>query len=253
MQMYPRIGDPLLARPAVRLNFAPSSGFDPSTIASVMAWYHLLPAGLVDGQIIDTVQDQSGEGAEDLTQTSASLQPTYDLASGGWETSVTGGCLVGASLTDWKPLHGGAATVVARGEYDPTQTSWVINTLYGPHTGSGIWIYWNKSSSRWIVRIGDRQYSMVPSVAPSAMHTFVFTWDDLGQVDIYQDGVLVATASASPLFSTDDQASVIVTNASYFTGLGSSDQIVTDIIIIDEYVDASQALALHDGLTAYRA
>ena len=232
---------------------AAGSIFDPGAIASVMAWYHLLPAGLVDGQIIDTVQDQSGEGAEDLTQASASLQPTYDIDSGGWETSVTGGCLVGASLTAWKPLHGGAASVVSRAEIDPTQTSWVINTLWGPHAGSGVWAYWDPGSGRWIVRIGGRSYNMTPTVAPSGLHTLIFTWDDLGQVRVYQDGALVASASVAPLFSTDDQASPLVIGAGYFSGIQSSDQIVTDIIIFDEYVDASQALALHEGLTAYRA
>ena len=231
---------------------AASSIFNPGDIASVMAWYHI-PNELADGAIVDVVSDQSAEGAEDIEQATASLQPTYDEASGGWETSSTGGCLVGTSLTDWKPLHGGAASVVVRAEIDPAQTSWLVNTLYGPHTGSGIWIYWNSSSSRWVVRIGGRQYSLVPSTAPSSMHTFAFAWDASGQLDIYQDGALVATASAAPLFSTDDQASPLVTNASYLNGLGSSDQIVTDVILISEYIDASQALALHEGLTALRA
>lgn len=228
------------------------TGFDPAAIASVMAWYHI-PDAMADGAIVDVVQDQSSEGAEDIEQATASLQPTYDAASGGWETSSTGGCLVGTSLTAWRPLHGGAASVVVRAEIDPAQTSWLVNTLYGPYSGSGIWIYWNGSSSRWVVRIGGRQYSLSPSTAPSTMHTLAFSWDASGQLDIYQDGALVATSSATPAFSTDDQASPIVTNASYLNGLASSDQIMTDVILLDEYIDADQVLAMHDGLTAFRA
>ena len=228
------------------------TGFDPATIASVMAWYHI-PDAMSDGAIVDVVQDQSAEGAEDIEQATASLQPTYDAASGGWETSSTGGCLVGTSLTDWKPLHGGAASVVVRAEIDPAQRSWLVNTLWGPHAGSGIWIYWNESAGRWTVRVGARAYNVTPSVAPSTMHTLAFAWDDLGQVDIYQDGALVGSASAEPLFSADDQASPLVVGAGYFSGIQSSDQIVTDVILSDEYIDASQALALYDGLEAFRA
>ena len=230
--------------------------FDPGTIASLRAWYALDPTGLVDGQIIDTVSDRSGEGAEGLTQSSASLQPTYDAATNGWETSATGGCVVGASFTDWKFLHVGAASITSRVQIDPAQTAWIVNTLWGPHTGrSGVWIYWKPSSMQWVIRIGGRQYIATPSVSPSAgvMHTLTFSWDALGGVTVYQDGVLVASASASPLFSALDQASVLVVGAGYFTGTQSSDQLVVHLLLFDEPLDAAQALAIHTGLVAYSA
>ena len=229
--------------------------FDPGTIASLRAWYALDPTGLVGGQIIDTVSDRSGEGAEDLTQNSASLQPTYDAESGGWETSATGGNLLGSSLTTWKFLHGGAATVVFRAAIDTADDVYLLNTDWGPHAGEGALVQWIAGTARWVIRAADLSIVRVPTVPPTGgqMHIFAFTWDASGAAQIYQDGVLVVDASvAPPSFSQADQASQLVLGSAYFNGFHSSDLTITDALFFDEAIDAAQALELYTELAAYR-
>jgi hypothetical protein len=231
-------------------------GWSPSDVTDVAAWYYLEPDGLSDGQIIDTVTDLSGAGAEDFTQPSASLQPTYDAATGGWETTSSGGNLLGASLTDWKFLHGGEASVTFRAAIDTADNAYLFNTLFGPNVGSGIWVYWAGGASRWTIRIGGIQRVSTPSVAPTdaQMHVFTFTWAADGSGEIYMDGVQVSTFSAGSFsYNTDDQASVGVLCSSYFTGLDSSDMIMTDAIFGTEHIDATQALAIYDGLDGLRS
>jgi hypothetical protein len=230
--------------------------FDPGAIASLRAWYALDPTGLVDGQIIDTVSDRSEAGAEDITQGSASLQPTYDAATGGWETSATGGNLLGSSLTAWKFLHGGAATVVFRAAIDIADDVYLLNTDWGPHAGEGALLQWTAGTARWVVRAADLSFVRAPTIPPTGgqMHIFAFVWDATGAVQIYQDGVLVVDASvAPPSFSSANQARPLVLGSAYLNGFHSSDLPITDALFFDEAIDAAQALNLYTELAAYRA
>lgn len=231
-------------------------GWSPSDVTDVAAWYYLEPDGLSDGQIIDTVTDLSGAGAEDITQPSASLQPTYDAATGGWETTSAGGNLLGASLTDWKFLHGGGASITFRAAIDTAVNTYFLNTQWGPNPGSGAQLAWVGAAGFWTLRVDSIGRNFIPASAPTTgqMYVVTCTWAADGSAKIYLDGVEVASwAAGSFAFNTNDQASKLVIGSAYQSGIGSSDMIVTDVIIGTEYVDATQALAIYNGLDGLRS
>lgn len=231
-------------------------GWSPSEVTDVTAWYYLEPDGLSNGQIINTVTDLSGAGAENLTQPSASLQPTYDIATGGWATTPSGGNLLGASLVDWKFLHGGAASVTVRAAFDVTQNTYFLNTQWGPNPGTGVTLQWIGVLGRWYLRIGDAPRGFVPTSLPNSeqMYVITYTWAADGSAKIYLDGAEVATwAAGSFVFDGRDQASPFVLGSSYLSGIGSSNITMTDVIVGTEYVDATQALALYHGLNDLRS
>ena len=179
-----------------------------------------------------------------------------DAATGGWETTASGGNLLGTSLTDWKFLHGGEASVTFRVAFDSTANTYFLNTVFGPNTGSGIWMQWIGSLGFWNFRVDGTQRNFVAASVPTAgqMYVVTYTWAADGSAKVYLDGVEVASwVAGSFTYNTNDQSSKLVIGSAYQTGLNSSDMTVTDVIIGTEYVDATQALAFYDGLDGLRS
>lgn len=223
--------------------------FDPSTVTTLHAWYHVRGEGREDGEPISSVSDRSGEGAEDLTQATSSRRPTFDEAEAAISKPDGDDCLIGSSYTEYQFLHEEAASITFRIKMDPNKRTYFCNTDWGPETGEGIVFYWIETLQRWILRVAGTNLSHVGDAPPDGEWCVITgTWGS-GGISIYLNGVLLANHSTEPAYTSGvQQASVFVLGAAYFAGNVSAWMKITDVVIGRGELDAAGALAMYEGL-----